>query len=349
MVPGWPIVASTAIVVLLAWALSSRNGGGPTTSSFFWSTADDEPIVDPAGRQWFGIHPKETILYRDKSAYQDIVVVEYMNDVILFIDGVSQFSSREEYRYHESLVHPAMAARLAAGTGTPLRVLLLGAGDGLAAREVLSYGGRVAKVDLVDLDPHITSLFKEDSARAIPRLVEMTKRSLTDPCLTLYHMCARQFVVDAAVAGTSWDVVILDLPDPVSEPLSDLYSSEFYREVLAVSAKGGLLVTQATGLLGRSGAFWTIEATLRHAVAQEAAFRQITQEADAWARPYAAYIPSWGEWGFVVASVDSPAPHLNKWPLVPTDQSTKLSSSPEQVRRRMSECMRLHNRYTFQR
>ena len=177
--------------------------------------------------QWFGVHPKEKTLYKGSSDYQEIAVVEWMGDITLFIDLFSQFSSREEHRYHESLVHPVMAARLTAATPEHgMRVLLLGAGDGLAAREVLAYGDRVASVDLVDLDPHITTLFREGSGRSIPQLVTLTRRSLTNPKMKLTHTDARKFVVDAAHAAVpkQWDVIIVDLPDPMNGILSDLYS-----------------------------------------------------------------------------------------------------------------------------
>jgi spermidine synthase len=73
--------------------------------------------------------------------------------VRLFLNGNLQFHSRDEYRYHETLVHPAMAAH-----GAPRRVLVLGGGDGMAVREVLKYAG-VEQVTLVELDPHMTRLF----------------------------------------------------------------------------------------------------------------------------------------------------------------------------------------------
>jgi hypothetical protein len=108
--------------------------------------------------------------------------------------------------------------------------------------------------------------------------------------------------------------------------LSDLYSVEFYREVLATLGRHGMLVTQATGLLATKGAFWSIEATMRTALTQtqaerarsaanveaeteagqgqgagedrrgrEAARMQPDRESSAgWARPYKAYVPSWG-------------------------------------------------------
>ena len=154
-----------------------------------------------------------------QSEYQQIIVVEWHGDITLYIDGFSQFSSREEFRYHECLVHPIMSASLTQAVGAPpppQRVLLLGAGDGLAARELLRYGERLGSIDLVDLDPHMTSLFREDSGSAIPQMVELTERSMSDERLTLHHTDAGQYVTKYAATGApKYDVIIIDLPDPM--------------------------------------------------------------------------------------------------------------------------------------
>ena len=230
-----------------------------------------------------------------QSEYQQIIVVEWHGDITLYIDGFSQFSSREEFRYHECLVHPIMSASLTQAAGAPpppQRVLLLGAGDGLAARELLRYGERLGSIDLVDLDPHMTSLFREDSGSAIPQMVELTERSMSDERLTLHHTDAGQYVTKYAATGApKYDVIIIDLPDPMmgvqplppaasacrptadssrrsgaAGALSDLYSLEFYREVFEIAAPRGIVVTQATGLLSTKESFWCIDATMRQAV-----------------------------------------------------------------------------------
>ena len=235
-----------------------------------------------------------------QSEYQQIIVVEWHGDITLYIDGFSQFSSREEFRYHECLVHPIMSASLTQAVGAPpppQRVLLLGAGDGLAARELLRYGERLGSIDLVDLDPHMTSLFREDSGSAIPQMVELTERSMSDERLTLHHTDAGQYVTKYAATGApKYDVIIIDLPDPMmgvqplppllpplaasacrpaaassrrsgaAGALSDLYSLEFYREVFEIAAPRGIVVTQATGLLSTKESFWCIDATMRQAV-----------------------------------------------------------------------------------
>src|SRR5262249_58697832 len=84
------------------------------------------------------------VLYSTTTPYQRIVVTEHRGGFQLFLNAHLQFSSADEYRYHEALAHPAMLA-----AGSPRRVLILGGGDGLALREVLRYPG-VEEITLVD-------------------------------------------------------------------------------------------------------------------------------------------------------------------------------------------------------
>ena len=101
----------------------------------------------------------ETTLYADdvilarNTPYQRIVLTAWKDDLRLFLNSHLQFSSRDEYRYHEALVHPGLAAMPEAR-----RVLVLGGGDGLALREILRYP-HVEHITLVDLDPAMTQLF----------------------------------------------------------------------------------------------------------------------------------------------------------------------------------------------
>ncbi|MDH4061480.1 MAG: polyamine aminopropyltransferase, partial [Aquincola sp.] len=95
----------------------------------------------------------DNVIVRESSDYQRVVVTAGPSGVRLFLNGNLQFHSRDEYRYHEALVHPALLAQ-----GAPRRVLVLGGGDGMAVREVLRHPG-VEHITLVELDPHMTRLF----------------------------------------------------------------------------------------------------------------------------------------------------------------------------------------------
>src|SRR5690606_4057150 len=112
--------------------------------------------------------------------YQTLVVTRNTprNDLRLFIDGHVQFSSEDEHRYHEALVHPAMGWSAAA---PPRRVLVLGGGDGLAVREVLRHEG-VERIDLVDLDPAMTWL-----GRQFAPLVRLNKNALSDSRVRIFN------------------------------------------------------------------------------------------------------------------------------------------------------------------
>jgi len=217
------------------------------------------------------LYADEIILARS-SPYQRIVLTRWGDDIRLFLNGHLQFSSRDEYRYHEALVHPALAAHPA-----PARVLVLGGGDGLAVREILRYPA-VASVTLVDLDPEMTRLFATN-----PLLTELNARALLDPRVRVVNADA---FVWLAEEPARFDVVIADFPDPHSFSLGKLYSRSFYRLLRARLAPGGLAAVQATSPMFARRAFWCIVETIR-----SAGFA---------AHPYHAYVPSFSEWGFVL-------------------------------------------------
>ncbi|MGH8997794.1 MAG: polyamine aminopropyltransferase [Acidimicrobiia bacterium] len=228
---------------------------------------------------------EDPIVLSQRSAYQDIVITESLSiggrpDVRLFLNGDLQFSSIDEYRYHEALVHPAMA-------GPHRRVLVLGGGDGLALREVLRYPG-VDEVTLVELDPAVLRLARED-----PRLARLNERSLADPRVEVVEADAFSWIRQSP---RRFDVVIADFPDPEEPATARLYSVEFYGMVSRSLAPGGRLVVQAGSPYFAPDAFWSIEASVRSAGLA--------------ANPYHADVPSFGDWGFVLASTGANAPRL---------------------------------------
>ena len=95
----------------------------------------------------------DEVIFSRTTPYQRIVLTKWKDDLRLFLNSHLQFSSRDEYRYHEALVHPGLAALPGAH-----HVLVLGGGDGLAVREILKYPS-VESITLVDLDPEMTHLF----------------------------------------------------------------------------------------------------------------------------------------------------------------------------------------------
>ncbi len=215
---------------------------------------------------------RDPIVYAEQSRYQKLVMTEWRGDHWFYLDGSLQFSTFDEVRYHEPLVHPAM--QLAAAHG---RVLLLGAGDGLAAREVLKYDD-VESVTLVDLDPAVTNL-----ARSHPVLREQNGGSLDDPRVEVLNGDAYSYLRNSSEL---FDVIIADFPDPKSISLARLYSVQFYRLVNRHLGPGGVFVTQATSPFFSQQAFLSILKTVR-----AAGFTSV---------PYRNHVPTLGEWGFVL-------------------------------------------------
>jgi len=224
------------------------------------------------------LYADEIILART-SAYQRIVLTRWSDDLRLFLNGHLQFSSRDEYRYHEALVHPAVAAHAA-----PRRVLVLGGGDGLAVREIVKYPA-VQSVTLVDLDPEMTRLFSDN-----PLLIAVNAGALRDSRVRVVNADA---FVWLGQTREVFDVVIVDFPDPHNFSLGKLYSRSFYRLLRARLAAGGLASVQATSPMFARRSFWCIVETMR--------------SAGLTARPYHVYVPSFGEWGFVLAGLEPPA------------------------------------------
>ena len=214
----------------------------------------------------------DPVIYVEQTPYQRVVITKHSGDVRLYIDGHLQLSSRDEYRYHESLIHPPM--QLAASRA---RVLLLGAGDGLAAREVLSYPD-VQSLEIVDLDPAMTKL-----ATTHPDLLRMNGNALADPRVQVHNADAFTWLIDSP---DRWSVIILDFPDPHDDGLAKLYSTAMYNLVREHLSPGGVGVTQASSPYFARDAFWTIHKTIEASGLQ--------------ALPYHAYVPAFGEWGFVL-------------------------------------------------
>ncbi len=217
----------------------------------------------------------DEIVFAESTPYQRLVLTRNGERLRFFINGALQFDSLDEYRYHESLVHPALSL-----APSRHRVLILGGGDGLAAREVLRWP-EVESVTLVDLDPAVTGLFGRN-----PLLRRLNGDALNDPRVQIVNADAQHYLEQSAQL---WDVVLIDLPDPRTPGLSKLYTTSFYRLVASRLAAAGVMVTQATSPLYARAAYWCIHDTMAEGSGLNV-------------QPYHAYIPSFGEWGFVLAT-----------------------------------------------
>ncbi|WP_344944487.1 polyamine aminopropyltransferase [Actinomadura miaoliensis] len=235
---------------------------------------------------------RDPIALAERTPYQEIVItrkvaVSGRPDLRLFLNGDLQFSSVDEYRYHESLVHPALSG----GRG---RVLVLGGGDGLALREVLRYRD-VREVTLVELDPEMLRL-----ARTYRDLADLNGHAFTDPRVRTVGADAFSWLRGAS---RQYDAVIVDMPDPDDVSTAKLYSVEFYGLVKRVLAPGGRMVVQSGSPYFAPRSFWCIEKSIRAAGLATA--------------PYHVDVPSFGDWGFVLAAPGTARPPLTLAPAVP--------------------------------
>jgi spermidine synthase len=221
----------------------------------------------------------DQIVLSRTTPYQRIVLTAWKDDLRLFLNSNLQFSSRDEYRYHEALVHPGLAAAASARN-----VLILGGGDGLALREVLRYPA-VEHVTLVDLDPEMTSLFSTH-----PELRRLNNSALTDPRVHVVNDDAFTWL-DAS--ANLFDFAIVDFPDPSNFSLGKLYTTTFYRMLVNRLAPEATFVVQATSPLFARQSYWCIVTTIEQTGLSVA--------------PYHVYVPSFGEWGFVLAGRAMPS------------------------------------------
>ncbi len=213
------------------------------------------------------------IVLRENTPYQRIVVTSGSAGVRLFLNGNLQFHSRDEYRYHEALAHPALLAH-----GAPQRVLVLGGGDGMAVREALRHPS-VQQVTLVELDPAMTRLFSQT-----PMLRKLNADALLNLKVRVINADAFAWLQQQREV---FDVILIDFPDPSNFSLGKLYTTTFYESVDQHLAAGGFIAVQTTSPLIARRSYWTVNATLEAIGLQT------------W--PYHVHVPSFGEWGFILA------------------------------------------------
>ncbi|MEL7472262.1 MAG: polyamine aminopropyltransferase [Planctomycetota bacterium] len=278
-------IVNVLVAVLLLICFSSRLGAS-ARGAWVWAIGATLSLAVGLAMSGAFVRFFESRAYQDEvilartSEYQRVIVTRWRDDIRLFLNGQLQFSTVDEYRYHEPLVLPAMGL-----APRPERVLILGGGDGLAAERVLAQTG-VGRVDLVDLDAAVTDLFTDHEM-----LSTLNNGALRDDRLRVVSADAFQFLEDTEAL---YDVVIIDLPDPSDAATARLYSETFYRLVLRRLAPDGVAVTQATSPFRSREAFWCVVSTIESAVADRAGVESTD------VRPYHTYVPSFGTWGFVL-------------------------------------------------
>jgi spermidine synthase len=246
-----------SVVVLAALA------GGMVRADLIAAAADNNLYAD-------------RVIFSKDTRYQHIVLTRFKEDIRLFLSSHLQFSSRDEYRYHEALVHPGISAVPGAR-----RILVLGGGDGLAVREILKYPS-VESITLVDLDPEMTRLFSTN-----PMLTQLNDKSLLSPKL---HVINADAFVWLDQHDDMYDFAVVDFPDPTNFSLGKLFTTAFYRLLAKHISAHGLIVVQSTSPLFARQSYWCIAETLKQAGLR--------------VYPYHVYVPSFGEWGYMIAGME---------------------------------------------
>jgi len=172
----WTLRA-TCVAVLIAL------GAGMFASNWISSAADTQLFADE-------------VIFERNTRYQRIVITRWKDDLRLFLNAHLQFSSRDEYRYHEALVHPGLSSLPWAR-----HALVLGGGDGLAVRELLKYPN-LESITLVDLDPEMIRLFTEH-----PMLAPLNDFAFRNPRVRVINADAFPWLDQNA---GMWDFVVVD-------------------------------------------------------------------------------------------------------------------------------------------
>lgn len=223
--------------------------------------------------KWENSIYKFPVIYTENSPYQKISITQEPDAFRLYLNGAIQFSSRDEYRYHEALTHIPLQQ-----LDSVHHVLLLGGGEGLAAREILKYE-ELKTLKIIELDPAVTKISKK-----LDLIRDLNQNALVDKRVQIIHEDAFAFLKDDF---EFYDAIIIDLPDPSNDGLARLYSSAFYKLCLSRLTRDGVVCTQATSPELSKNAFWCIESTVRHS-------------GFTYTYPFHINIPSFGNWGFVM-------------------------------------------------
>lgn len=244
------------------------------------------------GDEWDRISLREMLagkhkkLYQGQSKYQNIQLLK-ASDIRMYLDEQLQFSSLDERIYHEAFVHVPMAL-----TKSHDRILILGGGDGLALREVLKYSD-VKKVDLVDIDSEVLKL-----ARNVPELVSLNEKALFDKRVKVYAKDAIEFL---KTNKNTYDLIIIDFPDPADAELAKLYTLEMFQMLRNYLAKDGIIVCQSNSPEDTPTVYWSIGLTMEQSGFYTAGYHTI--------------VPSFGDWGFHLASKEPFNPEFKKVPV----------------------------------
>ncbi|MFP3866698.1 MAG: fused MFS/spermidine synthase [Desulfobacteraceae bacterium] len=190
-----------------------------------WYLAQDTPDDLSAYR-------KTRVLAQGRTRFQEYQIWEnpFLGRVLV-LDGVIQSAQRDEFIYHEALVHPPLTAH-----PEPRQVAILGGGEGATLREVLKHNC-VERVVMVDLDAEIVALCRQ-------WLPTFHAGAFDDPRVELRHEDARGWL--ARQSDRSFDVILMDITDPLAEgPAVFLFTREMFELVQVKLTSSGLFSIQS--------------------------------------------------------------------------------------------------------
>ncbi|TAG75245.1 MAG: polyamine aminopropyltransferase [Burkholderiales bacterium] len=213
------------------------------------------------------------VLARQKTRYQAMAVYQTPTlGKILQLDGASMTSERDEFFYHENIVHPALITQR-----SPRRALVIGGGDGGSAEELLKYAS-IERVVIAELDPDVV-----DAARQ--HLQAVHRGALDDPRVDILIGDGYAYLRQT---GEKFDVIVMDLPDPVG-PAAALYSVDFFENCDRALQAAGTLA------LHIGSPFFHPERFAQSVEKLRDVFPIV--------RPYLVHVPLYGAWwGMVCAS-----------------------------------------------
>ncbi|WP_297446740.1 polyamine aminopropyltransferase [Desulfurobacterium sp.] len=205
--------------------------------------------------------------------FQEIMLLETeVFGKILVLDGAVQTTDRDEFIYHEMIVHVPLFTL----GRKPEKVLVIGGGDGGTVREVLKHAPD--HIDMVEIDREVVELCKKE----FPEI----SSGLSDERVSIYYEDGREFVKGKE---NEYDVIVVDCSDPAG-PSAVLFSKEFYEDVKKALKDDGVFVTQSESPFAQKKEFVMVVSNLTKVFST--------------VRPYLAFIPSYpsGMWSFTFAS-----------------------------------------------
>lgn len=219
---------------------------------------------------------KSPIIYNEHTPYQKIVMTKRGDNTKLFLNRVIQFASADEHRYHESIIHVPLAIR-----NDVKRVLVLGGGENLATRELVKHP-QIKSIDIVDIDSTMFNLSMRHEV-----LSKINDLAPFDPRVHMIVDDAFSFLYNNV---EKYDLIVADLPDPNSQSLARLYSKQFFGLAKRNLVEGGVFITQSGDINNSQSVFSCIHNTMKEVFTDHEII------------PFHVYIPSFGDWGFNIAS-----------------------------------------------